>query len=398
MNQMCELAGIESIGINGYSKGFGYDGTIGPDTDHAWNAVHIGSKWYLIDVTWDAGPLEGRTFIKRYSTGWLFLESRPFLYSHLPDDEAYQYYAPVLTADDFMREAYITGKFFQYGLALKTEDPEYNNIIDNGFTFDLVSGNTNVSLSSELRTSKQQNISAASWSERKGSTVTFDFDVPDTNQYEGNIFARYTNGEKPQYRIDIGTYEGDWLPRAEALFNVENPKDRKITDKELEYFKASFYKVADNGYYYMLEDQFDTPRNNAVLKIQKLLDISVTMSENVLNFNIKAASGYQGFGNGVLKYPYTFSTYNELSNTQLLSPITGTLKVGSTETFVVSSKDYSSFAIIINGEFTFFTKNSKTGNFELSFTVPSDIETLKISGGTAKTASHWGLVQYNVVQ
>jgi transglutaminase/protease-like cytokinesis protein 3 len=44
MNQMCELAGIESIGINGYSKGFGYTGKIGKDTDHAWNAVHIGNK------------------------------------------------------------------------------------------------------------------------------------------------------------------------------------------------------------------------------------------------------------------------------------------------------------------------------------------------------------------
>jgi hypothetical protein len=222
--------------------------------------------------------------------------------------------------------------------------------------------------------------------------------VPDTNQYKGHIFARYNNVEQPQDRIDIGTYEGDWLPRASALYVKNNPKESKITEKELEYFKNSFYKVADNGYYYMREDQFDTPRNNAVLKIQKLLDISVTTLENVLNFNITAASGYQGFGNGVLKYPYTFSTYNQLSNTQLISPVTGTLKAGRNETFVISSKDYSSFAIIIHGEWKFFTKNSKTGNFELNFTIPSDIQTLKVSGGTTKSATHWGLVQYNVVQ
>jgi hypothetical protein len=282
--------------------------------------------------------MERRTFIKRYSTGWLFVDSRPFLYSHLPEEDAYQYYAPVLTAADFMREAYI-----------------------------------------------------------EGTTVTFEFDVPDTNQYEGNIFARYTNGEKPQDRIDIGTYEGDWLPRAEALFNVENPKDRKITEKELEYFKSSFYKVMDNGCYYMSEDQFDTPRNNAVLKIQKLLDISVTMLENVLNFNIKAASGYQGFGNGVLKYPYTFSTYNQLSDTQLVAPKTGTLKAGSQETFVISSKNYSSFAIILGDQWNFFTKNSTTGNFELSLAIPVDVDSIKISGSTSKTGTHWGLVQYNIV-
>jgi transglutaminase/protease-like cytokinesis protein 3 len=83
-----------------------------------------------VDVTWDAGPLEKRTFIKRYSTEWLFLDSRPFLYSHLPDEDQYQFYAPALSTEDFMREAYITDMFFQYGLALKSEDPEYNNLID----------------------------------------------------------------------------------------------------------------------------------------------------------------------------------------------------------------------------------------------------------------------------
>jgi hypothetical protein len=397
MNEMCRIAGIESIGINGYSKGIGYTGKIGPNTDHAWNAVHIGNKWYLIDVTWDAGPLDRRVFIKRYSTGWLFLDSRPFLYSHLPEEDAYQFYAPILTADDFMREAYIAGKFFQYGLSLKAEDPEYNNVVNGGMTFDIILRNNNVSVSSQLRTPNNQNINAASWAERKGSTITFDFDVPDTNQYKGNVFARYTNVEQAQDKIDIRTYESDWLPRAEALFVKDKPKESKITERELEYFKNSFYKVADNGYYYMYEDQFDTPRNTAVLKIQKLLDISVTMLENVLNFNIKAVSGYQGFGQDVLKYPYTFSTYNELSNTQLVSPKSGTLKAGSSETFAISSTNYSSFAIIINGQWNFFTKDSKTGNFELTFTVPTDVDSIKISGSTSKTGTHWGLAQYNVV-
>jgi hypothetical protein len=397
-NKMCELSGIESIGINGYSKGVGYTGKIGRDTDHAWNAVHIGSKWYLVDVTWDAGPLERRTFIKHYSTAWLFLDSRPFLYSHLPDEEAYQFYAPVLTADDFMREAYITGKFFQYGLALKSEDPEYTNIIDGGFTFDLAMKNSNVSVMTGLYASNGREISAASWSERKSSTITIDFDVPDTADYNGYLFARYNNVENPQFKISIAEFEGDVLPKAEALFVKDKPKESKITEKELEYFKNSYFKVQDNGEYYFAEDQFDTARNNAVLKVHKLIELSTGELEQVLSVKIKAAPGYAGFGQGVLKYPYTFSTYNQLANTQLIFPITGTLKAGSTETFVVSSKDYSSFAIIINKEFNFFTKNSKTGNFELEFTVPPDVQTIQISGGTAKTATHWGLVRYNVVQ
>lgn len=363
MNEMCRIAGIESIGINGYSKGFGYSGKIGKNTDHAWNAVHIGNKWYLIDVTWDAGSVDNKTYIKGYSTGWLFLGSRAFLYSHLPEEAAYQYYAPVLTADDFMREAYIAGSFFQYGLALKTEDPEYNNLIDGGFTFDIALQNSNVSLSSAVRTPRQQTVNSASWAERKAGTVTFDFDVPDTTDYKGHIFARYNNEVRLQDKIDIGTFEGDWLPRTEAFYNTENPKDRKITEQELRLFKDSYFKVADNGAYYFAEDQFDTARNNAVLKIHKLLELSTTYLDGVLGFNIKAASGYGGFGNGVLKYPYTFSTYKQLSNTQLISPKIGTLKAGSSETFIISSKDYSSFAIIVNDEWNYFTKNNRTGRF-----------------------------------
>jgi hypothetical protein len=341
--------------------------------------------------------MERRTFIKRYSTEWLFLDSRPFLYSHLPEDDAYQYYAPVLSADDFMREAYIAGKFFQYGLALKREDPEYNNLIDGGFTFDLAMRNNNVSLSSELRTTEQRDIEGASWMERKGTTVSVDFDVPDTVEYKGHIFARFTNVENPQAKVDIRTFEGDWLPRAEALFNAANPKDRKITEKEWEYFKNSYYKVEDNGCYYFMEDQFDTPRNNAVMKIHKLLELSTSMMDSVLSFNIKAIPGYPGFGKGVLKYPDTFASYNGVSNTQLASPIKGTLKSGETEQFAVSTKDFTKVAIIINGEFTQLVKNNRTGNFELDFAIPPGISELAIYA-SKDGRQYAGLLQYAVVR
>jgi len=395
MNEMCRLAGIESIGINGFSKGFGYTGKIGRDTDHAWNAVRINGKWYLIDVTWDAGPLERRTFIKRYSTGWLFLDSRPFLYSHLPEDAAYQYYAPVLTADDFMREAYITGEFFQYGLSLKSGDPEYHNVIDGGFTFDLGVKNSGVSLSSQLRTPQGNDIDAASWLERAGATATLDYDVPDTAEYVGHVFARYANQEKPQSKIAAARFEGDTLPKVKALFVRDNPKESKITEKELDFFTDSYFKVEDNGAYYYAEDQFDTARNAAVLKIHNLIDLSTTTLEPVLNFNVKAAPGYAGFGTGVLKYPRAFTAYNDASNTRLISPIKGVLKSGDTEPFALSTKDFSKAAIIINGEFTQLAKNGKTGVFELDFEIPAGINALQLYG-SRDGKQYTGLVQYNV--
>jgi hypothetical protein len=317
----------------------------------------------------------------------------------LPENDVYQFYTPVLTAADFMREPYIAGSFFQYGLSLKTDKPEYNNIIDGTFSFDIGLSGSNVIISSKLRTPRQQEINAASWANRKGATVSAEFDVPDTNEYEGHVFARFNNETRLQNKVDIATFEREWLPKAEQLFrDTTLPREKKITEAEFNLFKGAYFKVQENNSYYFAEDQFDTAKNNAVLKIHRLLDLGTGWLDNVLKFNIKAASGYQGFGAGVLKYPLTFSNYNQLSDTTLISPITGTLKAGSAETFIISSKNYSSFAIILDKEWNYFTKNSKTGNFELNFTIPSDVQTLKISGGTAKTVTHWVLVQFNVAE
>ncbi|MDR1970571.1 MAG: hypothetical protein LBQ46_01495 [Treponema sp.] len=390
-NEMCKLAGITSIGIEGYSKGFGYTGTIGKNTDHAWNAIKLGNKWYLIDVTWDAGSVDKRTFIKRYSTDWLFLDSRPFLYSHLPANDHYQFYAPALSAEDFIREPYIRGKFFQYGLTIKSDFLQYHNLTEGDFSIDIAVPNSNVSLSSELRT-PERDIDAASWADRRGTTATIVFDVPDSNGYKGHIFAGLQNEIRPQNKIDIPTFEGDWLPRTENLL-----AEKKITEREFALFTDSYIKISDNNSYYFLEDQFDTARNNAVLKIHRLLELSTGWMEDVLNFNLKAAPGYRGFGTGVLKYPYTFTPYNSVSNTKLVSPIKGVLTGGTTETFSMTSQNYTRIAIIINGNFHQLVKNSRTGVFELTFEIPSGLTELTLYG-SKDGRNYTGLIRYNIEQ
>jgi hypothetical protein len=391
MNQMCELAGIESIGITGYSKGFGYTRKIKKDSyDHAWNGVKIGGRWYLVDVTWDAGPMEYRTFIKRYSTDWLFLDPRPFLYSHLPQEEQYQFYAPALTAEDFVREAYIPAVFFRYGLELKTGIPEYRNLVNNEFAFEITLRNSSVILSSGVYAKQGgRTANAASWQEEKKGAAAFSFSVPDAAEYTGYISARQRNVEQVQEEIYIEDFEETYLPGAEKLF-----AEKKITEQELEYFKASYFKVPDNYRYYFLEDQFDAPRNNGALKIHKLLGMDTGGGGHVLDFTIQAAEGYQGFGAALFKYPHTLSAYDSAPNTRILTPLTGTLKAGSAQTFILSSKDYNSFAIIIDGQWNYFTKNPKTGNFELPFTIPSGIETITISCGQDGNPTYWGLIQY----
>ena len=132
-----------------------------------------------------------------------------------------------------------------------------------------------------------------------------------------------------------------------------------------------------------------------LIEVHQLLDLSTNYAVNVLVFNVKATSGYKGYGNGVLKYPYTFISYNQVSNTQLLSPVKGLLESGASETFSISSQDFTKFAIIINGNFTDMPKNNRTGNFELNFTIPSGLTELTLFG-SRDGRSYTGLVRFSV--
>jgi hypothetical protein len=282
-NQMCRLANIESIGISGYSKGFGYSGSLGGVPDHDWNAVKIGSKWYLVDVTWDAGYVDQRTYIKKYSTNYLFLGPRSFLYSHFPLEEENQFYTPPLTKETFMEEPYIAGVFFKYGLELGSDLPRYNNTTQGDFTFTTITRNTNVILSSALRSVTQRDIEGASQQSRSGTTTRFTYTVPDAQEYRGLVFARLRTDRRIQERFTIGEYETRILPQLEALLLA-----KKLTERECTLFRDSYVIANESGYYYFREDLFDTARNNAVLKALPLLGFPLDMPEAVLEFNLKA--------------------------------------------------------------------------------------------------------------
>lgn len=82
---LLDLAGVTSIELNGYAKGYGYDeGDHFTRTNHAWNAVQIDEKWYLIDSTWASGHVDGRTYKKRLQEYWFFTPPEKFIFSHFP--------------------------------------------------------------------------------------------------------------------------------------------------------------------------------------------------------------------------------------------------------------------------------------------------------------------------
>lgn len=378
MCSMCRLAGIEAVGISGWSKGFGYEGNVDGRMTHAWNAVNMGGRWQLIDVTWDAGHCDADYFVKEYSTEWLYRTPREFLYSHLPGEDEYQYYAPLVSKEQFVAEPYIPGKFFEKGFGLvKDKSPLYANSIDGTARYELAlpsKGNYSV-YPRLLEKSHREPVDNATWLSRSSDRLYIDVDVPDARVYRLKLSAWERSSARYQNYFSVEEFEGDFLPRAAALLD-----GKKISQQDLDLFRESYEKVGRLGRYYYLEDLFALSRIRAVERILKLLDCSPDRYEEILAFDVQAADGYAGYGEGVYRFPSQYRDFESARSTRIVQPQGGSVRAGSTETFCVETKDFVSCAIYIDGKVTMMNKTGTPGIFELEVAVPDDAQLVEVMG------------------
>jgi hypothetical protein len=85
---------------------------------HAWNAARIDGGWYLIDVTWDAGSLDGRSFVKEYRSDYFMTPPAVFGIDHFPDKPEWQLRERPLSRGDFLRQPAMRPGFHAAGLEL----------------------------------------------------------------------------------------------------------------------------------------------------------------------------------------------------------------------------------------------------------------------------------------
>ncbi|KPF47601.1 hypothetical protein IP87_00710 [beta proteobacterium AAP121] len=92
---MARAVGLKLEKVVGYGKGLSHsDGSRMPaQTNHAWNAVQLGGRWYLMDATWDAGSVNASTrqFV-RNDKGFRYFLADPeyFSTSHFPAETRWQ--------------------------------------------------------------------------------------------------------------------------------------------------------------------------------------------------------------------------------------------------------------------------------------------------------------------
>lgn len=370
-NKMCSLAGVESVTIKGWFKGFGYGDSIPDDPNHVWNAVKIGSSWKLVDVTLDTGSLEQRTFIKRYSTQWLFLNPEQFLYSHLPEDSSHQYVdsSKVLSKEQFKTEPYVPGVFFQYGFSFNGRVPDYRTTISGPVTYEFQLSSPAVSvlggICEKVTMVKADN---ATWISRSGNKLSISFDVPTAKEYQAFVYACHSDEETYPWFFSEADFDNSILPKAKKLAS-----SGVITKDELKSLTDSYFKVAHNRRYYLKEDLFDETRNENVRKVFRALKLSSASMEEVLRFDIRSDGVYTGFGGNVIKYPTAYTEYTLCQNTALVAPVAGTLTNGDTVHFEVSTGDYTAMAIAANGGELKKLAKGGNGNFSGDYTLGKDV-------------------------
>ena len=114
--KVSELMGIPCKLIGGYSKGDVIDiGNIPKQENHAWNAVKVNNKWYLVDATWGAGFTNGNKWIQRFNDYYFFTDPDKFALTHLPSESEWLFSNKIMTKELFYEtpiyeKAYFTNK------------------------------------------------------------------------------------------------------------------------------------------------------------------------------------------------------------------------------------------------------------------------------------------------
>lgn len=123
LQAMCDAAGIPCKTITGHAKSYAGD-DIPKDmreSDHAWNAVKLGGRWHLVDVTWAAGDVDPRRrkFTKRFDETYFLANPCFFMLNHYPDDPQWNLCDTIYNKGKFKRSAVYSGAFDDLGMSVE---------------------------------------------------------------------------------------------------------------------------------------------------------------------------------------------------------------------------------------------------------------------------------------
>ena len=109
---LCDEAGVEAKLITGTSRNPHRPYRNKQSNAHAWNAIKIDGKWYLLDSTWGAGTTDAKVtkFRRRLSMSYFMTSPELFILNHLPDEKQWQ-----LLDQPINKKAFVQQPLINYG-------------------------------------------------------------------------------------------------------------------------------------------------------------------------------------------------------------------------------------------------------------------------------------------
>jgi transglutaminase/protease-like cytokinesis protein 3 len=114
---LCDYAGIQSVVVTGYAKGY-LGGGDRFRSNHSWNAVRVDSTWQLVDVTWASGFVTmGNEFVQRLDESYFFTKPEQFIQDHYPEDLRWTLLEHPPAMREFDRAPFKCKSFVKYGIS-----------------------------------------------------------------------------------------------------------------------------------------------------------------------------------------------------------------------------------------------------------------------------------------
>ena len=184
-------AGLEAAYLTGWLKGVGHEISepIGDHLYHAWNAVRIDGRWYLLDLTGADDDYSGR-----FEEFYFLTCPAGLIYSHFPRNPDWQLLETPIAKQEFAELPRLGPAFFRNGLELVTHTQSVIRT-EQQVTIDIMVPE-NILLFARLEQDDQKLARSLTFVQREGEKYRIDAVFPDAGDYILRIFARHKEDEE----------------------------------------------------------------------------------------------------------------------------------------------------------------------------------------------------------
>lgn len=114
---LCVRCGLEAEYIVGETRHTHEDEAVTiPAGGHAWNAIKLGGRWYLLDPTWGSGDVDyqQQAFHKNFNPYYFLVPPDQLICSHVPDEPRWQLLVKTRTLDEIETLPRVTNYYYRY--------------------------------------------------------------------------------------------------------------------------------------------------------------------------------------------------------------------------------------------------------------------------------------------